>query len=85
MAAARSRKPRWADTNGLLARNFGQGPLQVNRRSRIGVAVLNRMLGSVARIPSVPPRKPHDPGDKPNFALKFSVQQRRWLPRRHPA
>ena len=30
MAAARSRKPRWVDTNGLLARNFGRGPLLVN-------------------------------------------------------
>jgi len=43
----------------------------------IGVAVLNRMLGPVARIPSVPPRKPHDPGDKAQTSLlKFSVQQR---------
>ncbi len=27
---ARSRKPRWVETNGLLARNFGRGPLLVN-------------------------------------------------------
>jgi len=85
MAAARSRKPRWADTNGLLARNFGQGPLQVKQtEAAIGVAVLNRMLGSVARIPSVPPRKPHDPGDKAQTSLlKFSVQQRRVIPSAH--
>ncbi len=69
MAAARSWKPRSVDTNGLLARNFG--------RSR------HRRRGSeshgwpVARIPSVPPRKPHDPGDKAQTSLlKFFVQQR---------
>jgi len=34
-------------------------------------------LGPVARIPSVPPSKPHDPGDKAQTSLlKFSVQQR---------
>jgi chromosome partitioning protein len=41
-------------------------------------------LGSVARIPSVPPRKPHDPGDKAQTSLlKFSVQQRQRAPFAH--
>src|ERR1039458_7352886 len=31
MAAARSWRPRRVDTNGLLAPNFGQGPLPVSR------------------------------------------------------
>ena len=35
-------------------------------------------LRSVVRIPSVPPRKPHDPGNKAQTSLlKFSVQERR--------
>jgi hypothetical protein len=43
----------------------------------IGVVVLNRMLRPVPRIPSVPSRKPHDPGDEAHTSLfMVSVQQR---------
>src|ERR1039458_8178692 len=79
MAAARSWRPRWVDTNGLLAPNFGQGPLPVSRPKppsalRFSIACLR----PVARIPSVPSRKPIDPAHEGHTSpFTLSMQQRR--------